>query len=95
MGVVLAGSPNGYKLALRAADIGEYLEHTESIVQPMLTRVALARQSVKLDTSGRYDILDQSTPLRTLVEAATDQPLLTLRGDEASEDVEAVLEDGV
>jgi hypothetical protein len=93
-GVVVAGSPNGYKLALTAADIHEYLAHTESIVQPMLARVARARQSVKLDTSGRYDILDQSIPLRTLVEAATDRPLTALRGDEVSEEVESVLEDG-
>jgi len=60
----------------------------------MLARVALARQSVKLDTSGRYDILDQSAPLRTLVEAATDQPLLAVGGEDVSEDLEAILEDG-
>lgn len=93
-GVVIAGSPYGYKLARTSADIGEYLAHTESIVRPMLARVALARQSVKLDTSGRYDILGQSAPLRTLVEAATDQPLLAVGGEELSEDLEAILEDG-
>jgi hypothetical protein len=93
-GVVLAGSPNGYKLALTAADIGEYLAHTESIVQPMLARVILARQSVKLDTSGRYDILDQSMPLRTLVQAVTEQPLTTARDEGVSEDAESILQDG-
>jgi len=94
LGVVLAGSPNGYKLALTAADIGEYLAHTESIVGPMLARVKLARQSVRLDTSGRYDILSQSHDLWSLVEASADHRLMALQDGEASEDTEAALEDG-
>ena len=93
-GVVVAGSPNGYKLALTASDITEYLSHTESIVGPMLARVRRARESVKLDTSGRYDILHGSANLRYLVEATSDAPLFVLEDNDACEDVEAVLETG-
>ncbi|MDZ4179945.1 MAG: DUF3800 domain-containing protein, partial [Coriobacteriia bacterium] len=62
-GVVVAGSAHGYKLAISAADIQEYLAHTEGIVAPMLTRVARARESVLLDTSGAHDILGSNNNL--------------------------------
>lgn len=93
-GVIVAGSPNGYKLALTAADIGEYLTHTEGIVGPMLGRVGRARQSVKLDTSGRYDILSRSDTLRALVEASADASLAALEDEAPSEDADAAFEDG-
>jgi hypothetical protein len=93
-GIVVAGSPNGYKLALTPPDITEYLTHTESIVGPMLARVRLAREAVKLDTSGRYDILHASTSLRHMVEAIGDAPLHMLTESESYEEGDTVFELG-
>jgi len=93
-GVVVAGSPNGYKLALTAADINEYLVHTVGIVGPMLARVTRARESVKLDTRGQYDILSASPRLSRLVEAATEGSLVALEKDLAGADADEVLEEG-
>ena len=91
-GVVVAGSPSGYKLALTVSDVDEYLAHTEGIVGPMLTRVRRARESVKLDTPSRYDILERRDSLRLIVQALGDASLVALENDQACEEAEAMLE---
>lgn len=54
-GVIIAGSPYGYKLALSIEDILEYLDHDNSIIIPMLEKLRLAKETVKIGVD--YDIL--------------------------------------
>lgn len=58
-GIVLAGTADGYRLALTEADIQDYLDHDRTIMEPMLRRMNIARETVMLHTTGRYDILAQ------------------------------------
>ncbi|NLV41023.1 MAG: DUF3800 domain-containing protein [Candidatus Hydrogenedentes bacterium] len=56
-GILLAGSSDGYRIALGAEDISDYLQHDKSIIEPMLRRLLLARNVVKEITCNGYDIL--------------------------------------
>jgi hypothetical protein len=57
-GIILAGSTDGYRLALSVEDIREYLLHDGTIIGPMLARIQKAKESVVQDTEGKLDILD-------------------------------------
>jgi len=89
-GIILAGSPDGYRLALSVADINDYLNHDSNIIGPMLARMKTARESVSTDTAQRYDILgpDAYAGLKALAEAFQDSLIeqATVREDEASDD---------
>lgn len=54
-GIIIAGSPNGYKLALNLDDINEYLLHDKKIIFPMLKKLRMAKDSVQ--TIIQYNIL--------------------------------------
>lgn len=56
--VVLASSPQGYKLPISIEDISTYLHQTNSIISPMLHRVGLCREVVMQQTDGKLDVLD-------------------------------------
>lgn len=73
-GIILAGSTDGYRLALTVADIQDYLNHDSTIIEPMLARMLKARETVKLDTAGSYDVLEPSPNalLRNLADAFRD-----------------------
>lgn len=64
-GIILAGSQSGYRLALTLGDIRDYLEHNRNIIEPMISKLAKARQSVKHDTANAVDILGNE-PFRLL-----------------------------
>ncbi len=57
-GVVIAGTADGYRLAITIEDIQDYLKHDKNIIEPMLSRLLEARKSVKLDTANSLDILN-------------------------------------
>ena len=54
-GIIIAGSPSGYKLALNLDDITNYLAHDSNIVFPMLSKLKLARDEI-MSLAG-YNIL--------------------------------------
>lgn len=64
-GIIIAGSQSGYRLAMTLGDIREYLEHNRNIIEPMISKLAMARQSVKHDTANAVDILGNE-PFRLL-----------------------------
>jgi hypothetical protein len=73
-GIILAGSQSGYRLALTLDDIKDYLEHNRNIIEPMISKLSKARQSVRHDTANAVDILGNE-PFRLLaklVESAFD-----------------------
>lgn len=67
-GILIAGSSSGRWLALEYADISEYLNHSSSIIKPMIRRMGRAQQSVKMVTDGEVDILSQSLFLARTVD---------------------------
>jgi hypothetical protein len=73
-GIILAGSQSGYRLALTLDEIKDYLEHNQNIIEPMISKLSKARQSVRHDTANAVDILGNE-PFRLLaklVESASD-----------------------
>lgn len=73
-GILLAGSQNGYKLALCYKDVQVYVEHCSSIVGPMLDRLQKAREDLRLATTNQLDIVGtgKEEKLRKLLEALAD-----------------------
>jgi len=69
-GVIIAGSNEGYRLALSLEDIDDYLSHDRNIIGPMLSRLKMARETVKIDTLNVIDILknDEFEILRYLLD---------------------------
>lgn len=94
--IVIAGTSEGYRLALSVEDISDYLSHTQNVVEPMLARVVFARTAVKQDTANHHDILNEGSPvLRSLVETFIEAQVLPnvdveSSGQAQSEDAEDV-----
>lgn len=70
-GVLVASSPQGYKIPVAIADIAAFVAVTDTVVHPMLNRVARAREAVLRVTKGRVDVLagDDLDLLRHAVDA--------------------------
>lgn len=56
--VIVASSTKGYKIPVCASDLTKFVEHTNTIVPPMLARLNRARNELKLVSLGELDILD-------------------------------------
>lgn len=56
--LISAGARGGYKLAASVADVVEFVAATQLRTEPQLDRLALARNTTKLITNGRVDILE-------------------------------------
>lgn len=65
-GVIITSSNNGYKLPANEADLYEFVNHSNSIIQPLLSRVGKCRESISLLTKNEIDILgkDEFAALR-------------------------------
>ncbi len=76
-GLVLAGSNDGYRLAMSTRDIRLYLDHDWAIIKPMLHRLKTAQEVIRMATSNRVDILTlpEYSSLRCLVRTFEDQQL--------------------
>ena len=73
--IIIAGSPDGYKLALSLDDVNEYLEHNKEIILPMLHKLAKARNNIRMLMS--YDILENAeyADLKELIEKLSESKL--------------------
>ncbi|MBE8970799.1 DUF3800 domain-containing protein [Nostocales cyanobacterium LEGE 12452] len=56
-GVLIASSSRGYKLPASQADLYDFVNHSNTIVAPMLSRVKRLHDQVHVATSGEIDIL--------------------------------------
>jgi len=84
-GIILSGTSEGYRLALSLNDIHDYLNHGRNIIEPMLARINKARETVKADTAGKYEILDGYALLKDLADISTSSALKTsLENEEES-----------
>lgn len=70
-GVLISSSPQGYKVPVAIADVSDFVAVTDTVVHPMLNRIARARDAVLLVTQGRVDVLagDRLSLLRAAVDA--------------------------
>lgn len=56
-GIIIAGSSEGYRLATCLNDIKIYLEHDMNIILPMIERLDVARDAIRLVSENKIDIL--------------------------------------
>lgn len=73
-GVLIASSKDsksgGYKLPTSTQDLKKFISHGNRIILPMLNRIKVARDAIKLATNNELDILESEefTRLKTLVD---------------------------
>lgn len=69
--VILASGKKGYKIPVSVMDLAQYVELAHRNVLPIVSRLATARDSLRLVTHGALDILGaaEQRELRLLVEA--------------------------
>lgn len=70
-GVIIASSKNGYKIPTKAKEINDFINHSKSILLPMLHRVQICDNVLRLGTLNRIQILDatENKKLKAIVEA--------------------------
>lgn len=68
-GVLIASSPNGYKIPTNAKDLENFIKLGYRIIMPMLNRIKEARNAIKLMTHNELDIIgnDYYKELRELL----------------------------
>lgn len=68
--VVIASGPRGYKLPVSESDILEFVMHAQSIIPPMLSRLARAREGLLMVSFNEFDLLGrpEHEELRSIVE---------------------------
>jgi hypothetical protein len=68
-GVLIASSARGYKLPASEADLYDFVNHSNTIIQPLLARLGKCRDQIRLATDGRIDILarEEYDALRKMV----------------------------
>ena len=57
-GVVIASSKNGYKIPTKVKEIRDFINHSKSILIPMLNRVKICDEVLRLGTLDNIQILD-------------------------------------
>lgn len=69
LGIVIAGTRNGYKLATREKDVVDYLNHDCMVIEPMLSRLTSARRMIRTDLG--FDVLEKykMPSLKAIVDA--------------------------
>lgn len=58
-GVLIASSNKGYKLPSSKHDLFDFVNHSNSYIEPMIERLMKCRNRVKLATKNELDLLDQ------------------------------------
>jgi hypothetical protein len=57
-GILLSSSSKGYKLPSSAKDLFDFVNHSNSYIQPMIDRIIKCRNLIKSATKNNIDILD-------------------------------------
>lgn len=57
-GVVIASSKSGYKIPTKVKEIHDFINHSKSILMPMLNRVKICDDVLRLGTLDNIQILD-------------------------------------
>lgn len=67
--VIIASSSNGLKIPTTVFDLGKYVEENKKKIIPMIDRLSHARNQIKLATVQQYDILNEHTQLKKILDA--------------------------
>ncbi|CAG5001054.1 hypothetical protein DYBT9275_02585 [Dyadobacter sp. CECT 9275] len=69
-GVLIASSSRGYKLPASETDLHDFIAHSNTIIEPMLSRVKRFRDQIHLATDGKIDVLaaEQYNLIRKVIE---------------------------
>jgi hypothetical protein len=69
-GVLVASSSRGYKLPASQQDLYDFVSHSNTIIEPMLSRVKKFRDQIVMATDGKLDILaaDEYKLIRKVVD---------------------------
>lgn len=59
-GILIASGRHGYKIPTSAKDLDSFVKHGNSIILPMLNRINVARQAIKLATTNDLDLLEKN-----------------------------------
>ncbi len=59
-GILIASGRQGYKIPTSSKDLDSFVKHGKRIILPMLNRIKLAREAVKLATLNDLDILENN-----------------------------------
>lgn len=58
--VIIASSSKGYKIPSKESEIYDYINHGTSIIVPMLERLKICRDLIKLGSANELDVFDHS-----------------------------------
>ena len=58
-GVIIASSTKGYKIPSCEGDLYDFVNHSNTIIQPLLSRISKCRDRIRLATGGTIDLLDR------------------------------------
>lgn len=58
--VIISSSPNGYKIPSTEEELCDFINHGQSIIVPMLSRLKRCRDLIKTGTSGSIDLFEKS-----------------------------------
>ncbi|GGD60664.1 hypothetical protein GCM10011514_25760 [Emticicia aquatilis] len=58
-GVLITSNSAGYKLPSSTSDLYKFIQHGNSVISPMISRIKKCRDSIKLATNNEIDILDR------------------------------------
>jgi hypothetical protein len=58
-GVLIASSSKGYKIPCCEKDLYDFVNHSNTIIQPLLSRISKCRDRIRLATGGAIDLLDR------------------------------------
>ena len=58
-GVIIASSTKGYKIPSCEGDLYDFINHSNTIIQPLLSRISKCRDRIRLATGGAIDLLER------------------------------------
>lgn len=77
-GVIIASSPKGYKIPSKKKEIEDFILHGKGIIEPMLSRLRLCCDTIKMGSNGSINILDEPPyhHIRRLLDIESDYDLI-------------------
>lgn len=58
-GVIIASSKAGYKLPTTQGEVKDFINHSQGIIMPMLSRLYKCLDTIRVGSAGRIDFLDE------------------------------------
>ncbi len=67
-GILIASGRKGYKIPTSLKDIESFIKHGNKIIMPMLNRISVARDTIKLATINNVDLLEKFEELKKIID---------------------------